>query len=79
MNNTRIAAFEKLMDTMNTKGIVHEDGRVTVSELIAKLQYMEDVGMGDYAVWYRPYNAPDYRIAEGVWDYDEESKTITLA
>lgn len=78
MADTRIAAFEKLMDTLEAKGIVHKDGQVTVSELIAKLQYMEDVGFGDYVVWYRD-SWSDHKVEEGVWDYSHEMKTVTLA
>lgn len=76
MSNIEIRAFEKLMDRLN--GIESKKGQVTVSELIAKLQYMEDIGCGDYVVWFRNRDSMDEKVEQGVWDCSHEMKSIAL-
>lgn len=78
MTNTEMIAFEKLMDTMERKGIKHTKGQVTVSELIAKLQFFEDIGCGDYVVWHRNSDSMDEKMEHGVWDVCHNMKSIAL-
>lgn len=52
---------------------------ITVSELKKQLETLESLGLGEYELWFRPYDSPDYRVEEGVWDTDKESKTVAIA
>lgn len=79
MNTTK--AFENLMDrlaTLESNGIECKKGQITVSELIAKLQYMEDIGCGDYVVWFRNRDSMDEKVEQGVWDCSHGTKSIAL-
>lgn len=52
---------------------------VTVSELAKQLEVLKELGYGDFELWYRPYDAPDYKLEEGIWDVSRDCKSITLA
>lgn len=53
--------------------------QLTVSELKKQLETLEDMGLGEYKLWYRTYDSHDYRVEEGIWDSCKEDKTIVIA